>query len=194
MANEDTFHLGVKALIRNKKGWLLVLHANMANLTKGETDHWDLPGGRLQKGQYLEETLRREVEEEIGVKDIKIHELLDASISKMRVHFEHGLILFTFLCSINEKREVKLTDDEQIMVGWSYQHRLDPYGEYGHYEHEGFHRIDGGVSHAKLPDTFFVWISEIDESVTLVDSEKRAREIMDWALSLDDSERPNLLQ
>ena len=73
MANEDTFHLGVKALIRNKHGKVLVLHTNMVKLPKGVTDHWDLPGGRLQKGQDLEETLRREIKEEIGIKEIKMY-------------------------------------------------------------------------------------------------------------------------
>ena len=117
MANEDTFHLGVKALIRNKHGKVLVLHTNMVKLPKGVTDHWDLPGGRLQKGQDLEETLRREIKEEIGIKEIKILKLLDASIAKMRIHFEHGLILFTFLCTIYDQH-IELTDDEHSEFDW----------------------------------------------------------------------------
>ena len=50
----DTFHVGVKALIFNPNGKLLLL----------ERDHplkqlyWDLPGGRLQKGESLIDTAR----------------------------------------------------------------------------------------------------------------------------------------
>lgn len=88
MANEDTFHLGAKALIRD------------------------------QKGHGVEETLRRELEEEIGVKNIRIYELLDASVAKLRIHFEHGLILFTYLCSIDNPENIKLTDNEHIQFKW----------------------------------------------------------------------------
>lgn len=89
---------------------------------------------------------------------------------------------------------LKMEDDQETLVGWAYQHRLGSYDP-DKYEHEGFHRINGKTaSHARLPDTFFVWISEIDDSMVLEENEPRAREIMDWALSLDNSPRPNLLQ
>lgn len=120
MANEDIFHLGVKALIKNKKGQVLVLHSNPKYSREDNTpDHWDLPGGRLQKGQSIEETLTREVEEEIGIKHLKIIKLLDASISKLRLMQEnYGLILFTYLCSIGDPDNVKLMDDEHTEYRW----------------------------------------------------------------------------
>ena len=37
-----------------------------------ETGHWDFPKGHTEKGESDEETLRREVEEETGIDDIKI--------------------------------------------------------------------------------------------------------------------------
>lgn len=89
---------------------------------------------------------------------------------------------------------LKMGDDQESLLGWAYQHRLGPYNP-DEYEHEGFRRLNGKTAgHARLPDTFFVWISEIDDSLVLEENEKRAREIMDWALSLDNSPRPNLLQ
>ena len=118
MANEDTFHLGVKALIINKAGKILVLRSNPKKLTNNEPDHWDLPGGRLQKGdQNLEETLRREVKEEIGITQLKIIEFFDCSIAKLRIHHKHGLVLYTFICSVNNVN-IKLTDDEHSEFGW----------------------------------------------------------------------------
>lgn len=64
---EDCFHLGVKALIRNNAGKLLLLERQ--HRVKGS--YWDIPGGRLKKGESLVETLRREVEEETGLKNIE---------------------------------------------------------------------------------------------------------------------------
>lgn len=119
MANEDVFHLGIKALIRNKQGKFLVLHANPKYNSGVTPDHWDLPGGRAQKGDSIEETLHREVKEEIGVETIKIIKLLDASLSKIRIiNGQFGLILFTYLCSMEETDHVTLTDDEHTEYRW----------------------------------------------------------------------------
>lgn len=119
MANEDVFHLGVKALIQNKQGKILVLHSN-PNYNTGDTpDHWDLPGGRIQKGDDIDKTLHREVKEEIGIDNIKIIKLLDASLSKMRIiNNQFGLILFTYLCAMGETDHVRLVDDEHSEFKW----------------------------------------------------------------------------
>lgn len=46
-AKEDTFHLGVKALIRNPNKKFLLLKRE----SKFNKNYWDLPGGCLQKGE-----------------------------------------------------------------------------------------------------------------------------------------------
>lgn len=115
---EDLFHLGIKALIRNRKGQILLLNTNLATFAGPIDPHWDLPGGRIQKGEDIEQALLREVEEEIGVTDIKIIRLLDASISKLRITKKDlGLILFTYLCEIDNK-QIKLTDNEHTEFRW----------------------------------------------------------------------------
>lgn len=55
---EQIFQVGAKAIIRNEQGRLLLLKA---------AEYWDLPGGRLDVGETVEEALRRELHEEIGV-------------------------------------------------------------------------------------------------------------------------------
>lgn len=64
---EDSFHLGIKALIRNSDGKALLLKVNKEQLKgySGEA-YWDIAGGRIHKNSTVEETLRREVEEETG--------------------------------------------------------------------------------------------------------------------------------
>lgn len=60
----DSFHLGVKAIILNLNRKVLLLERN--HPIKGL--YWDLPGGRLQKGETPKETLFREIKEETGLK------------------------------------------------------------------------------------------------------------------------------
>lgn len=120
--NEARFHLGIKALIRNKKGQILILEKNPKGRSGLNPPHWDLPGGRLKNGDDIEKTLKREVEEEIGIRNIKIIEFFDASLSKFRVYDDKeivGLIFFTFLCSIKNPEDVKLTDVEHSNFKWA---------------------------------------------------------------------------
>ncbi len=39
-----------------------------------ESGHWDFPKGNIEEGEKEEETVRREIKEETGIKDIKIIE------------------------------------------------------------------------------------------------------------------------
>lgn len=61
-STEDSFHLGVKALIRNGEGKVLLLERE----NRAKQTYWDLPGGRMHRGESELETLRREVAEEVG--------------------------------------------------------------------------------------------------------------------------------
>ena len=57
---EDCFHLGAKALLWRAGKVLLLKRRN----------YWDIPGGRIQKKEALLDALHRELEEEIGLKDV----------------------------------------------------------------------------------------------------------------------------
>lgn len=116
---DDIFCLGIKAIFRNVNGDILLLKINKKTYAKKVPNHWDLPGGKIFKGEEIEEALKREVEEEIGVKDIKIIKFLDASISKIRItKKDYGLILFTYLCSIDNLKNIRLTDNEHVEFKW----------------------------------------------------------------------------
>lgn len=60
----QTFQVGIKALIRNDKGQILMVHIPEWS---GNAEHWDLPGGRIDEGEKFLDTLKRELLEEIGV-------------------------------------------------------------------------------------------------------------------------------
>jgi 8-oxo-dGTP diphosphatase len=58
--------VGVKVLIRNKKGlYLFILRSEP--LPDGSGIKWDIPGGRIEPSERLQDALVRELEEEIGV-------------------------------------------------------------------------------------------------------------------------------
>lgn len=118
---EDKFHLGIKALIRNSDGQILLLKVNKEKL-KGFQDeaYWDIPGGRIQIDQAVEETLKREVEEEIGVKEITNIKPFSMVLSKIRIpqgDDSVGLILGAYICEIPENSEIKLSE-EHVEAKW----------------------------------------------------------------------------
>jgi 8-oxo-dGTP diphosphatase len=51
---------------------VLLLH----QITPPEPDCWDLPGGGLEPGETLFAGLKREIQEETGIKEFKIDKLL----------------------------------------------------------------------------------------------------------------------
>jgi hypothetical protein len=47
MANEKLFYIGVKGLIENKEGRILLLKADVSKHRKNREPYWDIPGGRI---------------------------------------------------------------------------------------------------------------------------------------------------
>lgn len=122
--NEDVFHLGVKALIRNKEGKFLLLKENTAGWKNVMEPFWDMPGGRIHRGEDLEVALRREVFEETGIRDFTITDRLQMTFSKYRIpagdsglDIDVGVILSTYVCDIATDVEIILSD-ESLEWGW----------------------------------------------------------------------------
>lgn len=119
--NEDNFHLGVKALIQNKKGEILLLKVNVKMLKHYSGDaYWDIPGGRIQKGGTVDATLKREVFEETGIDNVIVTKPFAMVLSNIRIPMGDssvGLILSSYLCNIDENAQIKLSD-EHVEFGW----------------------------------------------------------------------------
>lgn len=117
---EDSFHLGIKALVRNQQGRVLLLQVNPAKLSGDRKSYWDLPGGRIQKGHTVLDTLRREVEEETGVKEVRDVHQIGMVLSNIRIPIGEdsvGLILSIYKCSIPKNAEI-IISDEHIGSEW----------------------------------------------------------------------------
>lgn len=119
---EDKFHLGIKAIIRNSEGKILLLKTNLKKL-KGYTGepYWDIPGGRIHKNSSVKETLKREVEEETGITSIKDFSPFTMVLSNnVRIPVGDdtvGLILSSYVCDVGDVSQVKLSD-EHTEFGW----------------------------------------------------------------------------
>lgn len=69
----ESYHVSLKIFLNNSKGETLVLAAVDNGTFAG---YHDLPGGRIDKEEFntpLLDILKREVEEEVGIKDIVIN-------------------------------------------------------------------------------------------------------------------------
>lgn len=87
--------LGVLALITNNKGEILLTQRNEPRF-KLWHKKWQLPGGGVENGETVEETVTREVKEELGV-DVKIIKLLPF-IGSTIWHFKRYSRKVTLLC------------------------------------------------------------------------------------------------
>jgi 8-oxo-dGTP pyrophosphatase MutT (NUDIX family) len=105
---EDCFHLGIKALIRNKKGELLLLLKNT------QDPYWDLPGGRIQKNETLVGALKREVFEETGLQNLLQILPFAMALTHSRIFLptgDVGLIFKIYLCDVVDDNSISLSDE-----------------------------------------------------------------------------------
>ncbi|MEK7542285.1 MAG: bis(5'-nucleosyl)-tetraphosphatase [Patescibacteria group bacterium] len=63
----------------------LLLH--YPSSAKAKKEYWDLPKGHIEKGEEEQDTVRREIKEETGLKDI---ELFDGFREEIRYWFQFG--------------------------------------------------------------------------------------------------------
>src|SRR5690349_18369382 len=113
---EDCFHLGVKALIRNREGKVLLLERERAS----KETYWDMPGGRLKKGETLVEALVREIEEEVGLKHMTGATLLCTHPTSIRIRrpgIDVGLIISIYILDTLSDFTPQLSQ-EHIRFGW----------------------------------------------------------------------------
>ena len=119
MSKHKSYHLGVKGLIRNSEGKILLLYKSKGRSEKfGRRPAWDLPGGRIEEGLSIKETLKRELKEETGIKNFENKGLFYAVVSNYEfVDIRRGLILFIYEIKPIGNFRVKL-NDEHVKFDW----------------------------------------------------------------------------
>jgi 8-oxo-dGTP pyrophosphatase MutT (NUDIX family) len=120
MAKEKLFQIGIKGLIENKNGQVLLFKA--PGWAKNNTPpHWDIPGGRIQEGHSVLDTLSREIREEAGITKISHPIFFTSVISSHEIPLGNnkaaGLVLMVYKVQIPEKTKIVLSE-EHIGVEW----------------------------------------------------------------------------
>jgi 8-oxo-dGTP diphosphatase len=111
------FMIGQKAaLIRNGKCLILEM-ASKPGL-------WELPGGRINEGEFRESALRREVKEELGLNDLELLGVVDYEVW---YHNDTGVSFCATVQLIkNESAEILLSD-ESLQYKWISESEIDNY-------------------------------------------------------------------
>ena len=112
----NTHQIGVKAIIEREDTILIIKRSERYKPVRYRdlAETWDLPGGRLEVGEGLEEGLEREVKEEVGLRVKNIKDVLEIKTA-FRNKEEH-IVRITYICSAYEG-EVILSG-EHISAGW----------------------------------------------------------------------------
>ena len=112
----NTHQIGVKAIIERADAILLIKRSERYKPVRYRdlAETWDLPGGRLEVGEGLEEGLEREVKEEVGLRIKNITDVLEIK-TVFRNQKEH-IVRVTYICSAYDG-EVQLSG-EHTSASW----------------------------------------------------------------------------
>ena len=116
MANEKLFYIGFKALITDSEGKILLLEEDVTGHTIQTDPYWDMPGGRIQKGEDAMAVLKREVFEETGITDLDSIKFFTAVISNHEIMISNtddraGLLIMIYTVTIPSDAKVILSDE-----------------------------------------------------------------------------------
>jgi len=88
--------------------------------------HWEFPRGLVEKGESLEDTARREIEEEVGIEDIKfIPGFKEWFKFFFRLKGKNIMKIATFLLAKTKTKKVKLSFEHKDYVWSEYDEALD---------------------------------------------------------------------
>ncbi len=91
----------------------IIIHQDQVILLKNERQEWELPGGRLEKGETPEEAVRREIEEELGL-TCAVDSLVDVWVYEVVTGKE--VLIVTYLCRCDSLAVV--ISDEHLDYKW----------------------------------------------------------------------------
>lgn len=106
------------AIIFNADGKILLSLRNDPELKKAHMK-WEFPGGTVEFGESLEDTLHREVREETGLA-IEIMQMIPRSLNWQceQENFKNHVLLFCFVCKRNGGSLTLASSDEVKKFIW----------------------------------------------------------------------------
>jgi len=97
-------------IFRKEKNKIFYLLLHYPSSSKAPKEYWDLPKGHIEKGENEIETVKREVEEETGLKDIELVEGFKEWIKYFFKFREKNILKFvTFYLAETKTKDVKIS-------------------------------------------------------------------------------------
>ncbi len=123
---EQAFQVGVKGVILNNENKILLLKEKNYS---GTGYSWDIPGGRIQDNDSIQETLERELKEEIkNLNTWKLEGIIHAH--RVQKNFPNGLGLFLvfykIITNLDEKVEISSEHED---FKWIQRNDIDKLGK-----------------------------------------------------------------
>lgn len=107
MSEIQSHFVGIKGLIKNKNGEVLLLK----DARRGK---WGLPGGRIEKDQSIEDTFKRELKEELPSSQyIELGEVVHVAQGDFLLEDNHKLLLVYYTASVITPKIIKLSSEHE---------------------------------------------------------------------------------
>lgn len=108
----DKIFNATKAFIENSSGEVLLLKESKEYEEGANAGKWDVPGGRIEKGQHFRESLEREIEEEAGI-EAETGEPFFTDEWRPEVKGEQWQIVGTYFRCETDGEEIELSKDHE---------------------------------------------------------------------------------
>jgi len=121
---EKLFHIGVKAMIENQQGQLLLFEENVNHThSLPTTPYWDFAGGRIDEDDAdVLATLAREIQEETGITEIASATFFSSVISNHKIKLSDGkiigLALMIYRVKLKPNAKFIILSDEHVRYEW----------------------------------------------------------------------------
>lgn len=108
---EIVLNVAAKAVIVNTRGQILILRESGQHATNTKVGRYQLPGGRIEKGEAFFDGLRREVHEETGLQVIPGEPLLVGEWRPVVLGVPHQIVGIFLTCTLRGGDRVRLSEE-----------------------------------------------------------------------------------
>lgn len=94
----------------------VVLFNDKIVLLKNEREEWELPGGRIELDETPQETVKREIKEELNL-DVVVGDIIDAWMYD--IGNKGNVFIVSYMCKLSEENVSNIQiSDEHKEIGW----------------------------------------------------------------------------